>query len=79
MFFDCTCADITLEQWDALMKGRRRMSYHSACRMIKKDLPELFSALSLHLNNPWKGDTYQTKTHIIITHSATEYFIRKEV
>ena len=77
MKLECTCQDITKQEWDKLMKGRRPMSYQWLKRRIKRSLPHLYDELMLGYCNPFEGDTYRTKTHYILTHSAIEYFILK--
>lgn len=77
MRLECTCQDITKQEWDKLMKGRRPMSYKWLKRRIKRSLPHLYDELMLDYYNPFEGDTYRTKTHYILTHSAIEYFILK--
>ena len=78
MYLECTCVDITETQWDKLMRGARKASYKRLVAKIKREIPELYRALSLDLNNPWENDCAQTKTHYILVHSAIEYFIRKK-
>ena len=77
MKLECTCQDITKQEWDKLMKGRKPMSYQWLKRRIKRSLPHLYDELMLDYYNPFEGDTYRTKTHYILTHSAIEYFILK--
>ena len=77
MKLQCTCQDITKQEWDRLMKGRRPISYQCLKRRIKRTLPHLYNELMLDYYNPFEGDTYRTKTHYILTHSAIEYFILK--
>ena len=77
MKLQCTCQDITKQEWDKLMKGRKPMSYQWLKTRIKRSLPHLYDELMLHYYNPFEGDTYRTKTHYILTHSAIEYFILK--
>ena len=77
MRLQCTCQDITKQEWDRLMKGRRPMSYQWLKRRIKRTLPQLYDELMLDYYNPFECDTYRTKTHYILTHSAIEYFILK--
>ena len=79
MFLECTCDSCgSLQEWERLMKGRRKFSYKKLCRMIKETLPDLYEALALQFYNPWHKNTAQTETHYIMCHSATEYFFRKE-
>ena len=77
MRLQCTCQDITKEEWDRLMKGRRPMSYQWLKRRIKRFLPHLYDELMLDYYNPYESATYRTKTHYILTHSYIEYFILK--
>ena len=78
MKLQCTCQDITKQEWDKLMKGRRPMSYQWLKRRIKRSLPHLYDELMLdYYNHPYESATYRTKTHYILTHSFIEYFILK--
>uniref|UniRef100_A0A6M3LQJ4 Uncharacterized protein n=1 Tax=viral metagenome TaxID=1070528 RepID=A0A6M3LQJ4_9ZZZZ len=77
MILDCTCADITIQKWENLMSNKKRFSYKKLCRLIKKNLSELYYAINLNFPNPYKEDTFETKTHYILTHSAIEYFFKK--
>ena len=47
MYLECTCADITATQWDKLMRGARKASYKRLVAKIKREMPELYKALSL--------------------------------
>ena len=77
MYLEYTCETISLSKWERLMQGARKASYKKLVRLIKKEIPELYSSLSLDLYNPWENDCKQTKTHYILVHSAIEYFIKK--
>ena len=77
MYLEYTCETISLSKWERLMQGARKASYKNLVQLIKKEIPELYSSLSLDLYNPWENDCQQTKTHYILVHSAIEYFIRK--
>ncbi len=77
MYLETTCQDVSLEQWNALMKGARKCSYKRLVARIKKEMPFLYDSLILNLYNPWKNDCKQTKTHYILVHSMIEYFIHK--
>lgn len=74
---ECTCADIPKKKWEEYMKGARHTDYESLVSKIKKELPDLYEELHLDLFNPYHKDTYETDTHYILTHSTTEYFIKK--
>lgn len=77
MELQCTCQDITKQEWDKLMKGHRPMSYQWLKRRIKRYLPHLYNELMLDYYNPYESATYRTKMHYILTHSSIEYFILK--
>ena len=77
MELQCTCQDITKQEWDNLMKGHRPMSYTWLKKRIKRSLPHLYDELMLDYYNPYESATYRTKTHYILTHSSIEYFILK--
>ena len=74
--FECTCVGITLDEFDRLMKGRKRYPYGKMLKAIKKTYPELYDDMGLQFPNPWSKDTYITPTHLIMTHSGIEYFFR---
>jgi hypothetical protein len=78
MYLECTCENISIDQWNELMKGARKASYKRLVRLVKKEIPSLYNSLCLNLYNPWENNCQQTKTHYILVHSAIEYFIRKE-
>ena len=77
MKFECTCSDVSGIRWNMLMSGKKRISYKKLVKMIKVELPELYYYLNLNFGNPYSKDTFETDSHYILTHSATEYFIRK--
>ena len=78
MILECTCENISITRWNKLMSGARKASYKKLVAKIKREMPELYNALSLNLYNPWENDCKQTKTHYILVSSAIEYFIRKD-
>ena len=75
--FDATCADITEDEWNRRMKGKRPFSYNTLKKMIKQQYPMLYDELGLDFYNPWQDHTYQTPEYYVLTASATEYFFRK--
>jgi hypothetical protein len=77
MTFECSCKGISVERWNELMKGARRVNYTRLVRKIKQELPTLFQELALDFYNPWENECKQTRTHYILVHSGIEYFIRK--
>jgi hypothetical protein len=78
MQLECTCQDVTYEEWQRLMKGARPLSYEWLRLRIKKHLPSLYRELSLDYANPYGEQCKTTKTHYVLVHSAIEYFIRKQ-
>jgi len=78
MYLECCCCDISLPEWEALMKGAKRFSYRKLVKMIKETLPEIYEGLCLNFYNPYLYSTKQTQTHYILVHSAIEYFFRKD-
>lgn len=77
MYLETDCTSISIDKWNELMKGARKASYPRLVGRIKKEMPELYSALTLNFYNPWCDQCKQTRTHFILVHSAIEYFIKK--
>lgn len=77
MYYETNCTAVSKYEWDRLMNGSRRCSYKKLVKRIKDEIPELYSALSLDVPNPYDSQCAQTKTHYILVHSAIEYFIHK--
>ena len=77
MYLEFTCADVSADKWDELMRGARKCSYKRLVKKVKEELPMLYNELSLEFYNPYENDCKQTKTHYVLVHSAIEYFIRK--
>ena len=77
MYLECSCCDITIDKWNALMKGAIKCSYKRLVNLIKRQLPALYNSLALDYPNPYADMCKQTKTHYILVHSSIEYFIKK--
>ena len=77
MELECTCCQITIEEWEQKMKGSRPLNYKWLVNKIKKHLPHLYEALCLKFPNPWENECRVNQDYYILVHSATEYFIRK--
>ena len=71
---EARCSDVTLFRWTELMKGHTRANKKEIDRLVKEFLPDLHYDLALDFYNPY--NYYKTKTHLILVHSATEYFLR---
>lgn len=76
--YETNCTETTQEEWDELMKGGKPYPYSNLVNLIRKYYPKMYNELALNYHNPWSDDTYETKTHLILTHSAIEYFFRKD-
>lgn len=77
MFLECTCADITMQQWEELMQNSKPINYNKLLKIIKNNIPSLYNELSLQFPNPYADQASETQTHYILVWSAIEYFIRK--
>lgn len=77
MYLECTCANITIDKWNELMKGAKPINYKWLVNKIKRELRYLYNELSLEFYNPYAEQCRVTETHYILVSSATEYFIRK--
>ena len=77
MCYECCCTDITLDKWEMLMKGARKVSYKKLIKLIKEFEPALYDHLALQFSNPFAENCRQTKTHYILVHSAIEFFFKK--
>lgn len=70
---EATCTSIDIQTWEKFMEGATTADKKKINRSVKKHLPELYDGLSLNLYNPYKY--FKTKRHLILVHSAIEYFI----
>lgn len=77
MYLEGTCATLTAQECRKRFKYSRRISWEWLKRKIKRELPELYSALSLQFPTLYEAETRSTKTHYIFVHSAIEYFLLK--
>ena len=78
MTLEYTCAEITTDKWNELMKGAKPINYKWLVNKIKRELRYLYDELSLEYYNPYEKQCKVTKTHYILVSSAIEYFIRKK-
>lgn len=65
--FECSCADISEHKWNTLMENAKRGNK----KIINKIVKNIFPDWDLS-KNPYQY--YRTATHIIVVHSAIEYF-----
>ena len=73
---DTTCVQTTGREYDRLMEGCTVANKSYIDRLVMEHLPVLYTALSLNLRNPYQY--YKTKTHLILIHSAVNYFLLYE-
>ncbi len=77
MTLECTCSNISNQEWERLMKGAKPINYEWLIKKVKKNLPDLYQTLCLDYYNPYMSQCKVTKTHYILVHSSIEYFITK--
>lgn len=77
MYLEGTCVTFTAQECRERSKYSRKISWLWLKRRIKRELPELYSALSLNFPTMYEAETRSTKTHYIFVHSAIEYFLHK--
>lgn len=77
MELECTCANISADEWAQKMKGAKPIPYKYLVGKIKKHLPWLYDALALQFPNPYDDKCSVNREYYILVHSAIEYFIRK--
>ena len=73
MWLEATCTDIDLAQWERWMAGATRADHRQINSLVRRHLPDLYEALSLNLWNPYHY--HKTGRHLILVHSAIEYFL----
>ena len=73
LWLEATCTGINLAQWNRWMDGATRADKRRIDGLVKRHLPDLYAALSLNLRNPYHY--YKTGRHLILVHSAIEYFL----
>lgn len=73
LWLEAACSDIGLTQWEQWMAGETRADHRLIDRLVRKHQPELYEALSLNLWNPYHY--FKTRRHLILVHSAIEYFL----
>jgi hypothetical protein len=77
LVLETTCATTTHWEYEKLYKNATIANKQKVDALVAIHLPRLYAELSLYLRNPYKY--YKTKTHIILIHSATDYFLRYEI
>lgn len=72
--YETNCTAISLSEWEKLMEGHKRANKRIINSLVKSHLPDLYDSLVLNYPNPYSY--YKTDTHLILTHSAIEYFLK---
>ena len=73
LWLEATCCNINLSQWEQWMAGATRGDKRRIDSLVRRRLPDLYEALSLNLWNPYHY--FKTRRHLILVHSAIEYFL----
>ena len=73
LWLEATCSGINLAQWNKWMDGATRADHRRIDSLVRKHLPDLYESLGLNLRNPY--NYFKTLTHLILVHSAIEYFL----
>ena len=73
LWLEATCCGINLALWNRWMARATRADKRRIGGLVRKHLPDLYEDLRLDLRNPYHY--FKTKRHLILTHSAIEYFL----
>ncbi len=73
LWLEATCSGINLAQWERWMAGATRADKRRIDSLVRRHLPNLYEDLRLDLRNPYVY--YKTRRHLILVHSAIEYFL----
>ena len=76
IFLETDCTQVSQDEWIRLMQSKRRFSYRRLISLIRCQCPELYKSFDLKFPNEFRDKTWRTPTHLILTHSAIEYFFR---
>lgn len=73
LWLEATCTNINLAQWNRWMAGATRADKRRIDNLVRQHLPDLFENLRLDLRNPYHY--FKTHQHLILVHSAIEFFL----
>ena len=73
LWLEATCCGINLAQWNRWMDGATRADHRLVNSLVRRYLPDLYEDLRLDLRNPYHY--FKTRRHLILVHSAIEYFL----
>lgn len=72
--YDTNCTETTPHNWERLMEGAVKANKKKINSIVKRLLPSLWEELGLKYYNPYSYK--RSRTHLILVHSAIEYFIK---
>jgi len=75
--FETSCVDCDIDKWDELMKGHKRANKKEIEKLLKIHYNDMYIEFGFDIKcsyNPY--NYYKTETHIILVHSAIEYFFK---
>ena len=73
LWLEATCSGIGLAQWNRWMARATRADHRLINSLVRRHLPDLYEDLRLDLRNPYQY--FKTRRHLILVHSAIEYFL----
>ena len=73
LWLEATCSSINLAQWNRWMDGATRADHRQVNSLVRWHLPDLYEDLRLDLRNPYHY--FKTRRHLILVHSAIEFFL----
>lgn len=73
LMYECNCTQMSKRKWDSYMADAKIGNKAKINKLVKVFLPDLYEELALDYPNPYTY--YRTDTHLIVVHSAIEYFL----
>ena len=73
LWLEANCTNINMAQWERWMAGATRADHRQIDRLVRRHLSDVYEGLSLNLRNPYHY--YKTGRHLILVHSAVEFFL----
>lgn len=73
IYLETTCANISEREWDELYKNATRANKQIVNRIVRQNSLDESGWLT-HKSNPY--EYFKTSTHLILIHSATDYFFK---
>ena len=60
MRYVCNCSDVSLSEWEELMKDNYPIDYQELVSKVKHELPRLYNELMLDFYNPYGVQSCQS-------------------